>query len=112
MTDLVSPAGSPALPTRTRATRTVRSSLRTRIRVYAVVGSLIVGGWLYYTIRAVLGLYDATLQTTLYTDLRHRVTDALWPDFRARHLLEAVLDYQRRDRRYGAIGSQPVEAGR
>jgi undecaprenyl diphosphate synthase len=40
------------------------------------------------------------------------VTDALWPDFRARHLLEAVLDYQRRDRRYGAIGSQPVEAGR
>ena len=33
------------------------------------------------------------------------VTDALWPDFRARHLFEAVLDYQRRDRRYGAINS-------
>ena len=33
------------------------------------------------------------------------VTDALWPDFRARHLFEAVLDYQRRDRRYGAIHS-------
>jgi undecaprenyl diphosphate synthase len=31
------------------------------------------------------------------------VTDAFWPDFRARHLLEAVVDYQRRDRRYGAI---------
>jgi undecaprenyl diphosphate synthase len=31
------------------------------------------------------------------------VTDALWPDFRARHLLEAVIDYQKRDRRYGAI---------
>jgi undecaprenyl diphosphate synthase len=31
------------------------------------------------------------------------VTDALWPDFRARHLLEAVVDYQKRDRRYGAI---------
>jgi len=39
------------------------------------------------------------------------VTDALWPDFRARHLLEAVVDYQKRDRRYGAIGSQPVAAG-
>ena len=39
------------------------------------------------------------------------VTDALWPDFRARHLLEAVLDYQKRERRYGAIGSQPVGAG-
>src|SRR6185436_12611075 len=25
------------------------------------------------------------------------VTDALWPDFRARHLLEAVVDYQKRD---------------
>jgi undecaprenyl diphosphate synthase len=31
------------------------------------------------------------------------VTDALWPDFRARHLLEAVSDYQKRDRRYGAV---------
>ena len=38
------------------------------------------------------------------------VTDALWPDFRARHLLEAVVEYQKRDRRYGAIGS-PVAAG-
>ena len=33
------------------------------------------------------------------------VTDALWPDFRARDLLEAILDYQKRDRRYGAIPS-------
>ena len=31
------------------------------------------------------------------------VTDALWPDFRARHLLEALIDYQKRDRRYGAV---------
>lgn len=31
------------------------------------------------------------------------VTDVLWPDFRRRHLLEAVLDYQKRDRRYGGI---------
>jgi undecaprenyl diphosphate synthase len=33
------------------------------------------------------------------------VTDALWPDFRARHLLEALVEYQKRDRRYGAIAS-------
>jgi undecaprenyl diphosphate synthase len=39
------------------------------------------------------------------------VTDALWPDFRTRHLLEAILDYQRRDRRYGAIGARTVEVG-
>jgi undecaprenyl diphosphate synthase len=39
------------------------------------------------------------------------VTDALWPDFRALHLLEAIVDYQKRDRRYGAIASQAVGAG-
>ena len=38
------------------------------------------------------------------------VTDVLWPDFRCRHLLEAVLDYQRRDRRFGGI--KPVSQGR
>ena len=40
------------------------------------------------------------------------VTDALWPDFRARHLFEAILDYQKRDRRYGAIHSQTVGAAK
>ena len=39
------------------------------------------------------------------------VTDTLWPDFRKRHLLEAVLAYQKRDRRYGGI-NQPAVAGR
>jgi undecaprenyl diphosphate synthase len=39
------------------------------------------------------------------------VTDTLWPDFRKRHLLEAILAYQKRDRRYGGI-NQPVVAGR
>jgi undecaprenyl diphosphate synthase len=38
------------------------------------------------------------------------VTDTFWPDFRARHLLEAVADYQKRDRRYGAVSSDTVEA--
>jgi undecaprenyl diphosphate synthase len=39
------------------------------------------------------------------------VTDTYWPDFRRRHLLEAVLAYHKRDRRYGGI-TQPVVAGR
>jgi undecaprenyl diphosphate synthase len=39
------------------------------------------------------------------------VTDTLWPDFRQRHLLEAILAYQKRDRRYGGI-KQPAVAGR
>ena len=29
--------------------------------------------------------------------------DTLWPDFRRAHLFEAIVDYQRRDRRYGAV---------
>jgi undecaprenyl diphosphate synthase len=36
------------------------------------------------------------------------VTDTLWPDFRCRHLLEAIVDYQKRDRRYGGI--EPIRA--
>ena len=31
------------------------------------------------------------------------VTEILWPDFRRVHLLEAVIDYQRRDRRFGGL---------
>ena len=31
------------------------------------------------------------------------VTDVLWPDFRRRHLLQAIGDYQKRERRYGGI---------
>ena len=38
------------------------------------------------------------------------VTETLWPDFRARHLLEAILDYQKRERRYGGI-TQPAVVG-
>ena len=37
------------------------------------------------------------------------VTETLWPDFRRRHLLEAVVAYQKRDRRYGGI--KPASAG-
>jgi undecaprenyl diphosphate synthase len=32
------------------------------------------------------------------------VTERFWPDFRGIHLLEAIADFQRRERRYGAIG--------
>lgn len=31
------------------------------------------------------------------------VTETLWPDFRRAHLLQAVADYQRRDRRFGGL---------
>jgi undecaprenyl diphosphate synthase len=32
------------------------------------------------------------------------VTDTLWPDFRRLHLFQALLDFQRRERRYGGLG--------
>jgi undecaprenyl diphosphate synthase len=37
------------------------------------------------------------------------VTERYWPDFRGIHLLEAVADFQRRERRYGGIGEASSE---
>jgi undecaprenyl diphosphate synthase len=36
------------------------------------------------------------------------VTETLWPDFRRRDLLDAVVAYQKRERRYGGIKPSPV----
>lgn len=36
------------------------------------------------------------------------VTDVLWPDFRRAHLLEAIIDYQRRERRFGGIQTTAI----
>jgi undecaprenyl diphosphate synthase len=38
------------------------------------------------------------------------VTETLWPDFRQTDLLRAVLEYQRRDRRYGGLSKQEKPA--
>jgi len=35
------------------------------------------------------------------------VTETLWPDFSRTELLRAILDYQKRDRRFGGLGSRP-----
>jgi len=37
------------------------------------------------------------------------VTDRLWPDFRGLHLLEAIADYQQRERRFGGLGETSDE---
>lgn len=39
-----------------------------------------------------------------YTELYY--TDVLWPDFRKRHLYEAVISYQNRERRFGKTSEQ------
>lgn len=33
------------------------------------------------------------------------VTETLWPDFRGTHLLNALFEYQKRERRYGGLGA-------
>jgi undecaprenyl diphosphate synthase len=39
-----------------------------------------------------------------YTELH--ITPVFWPDFDREHLYEAILDYQRRDRRFGRVESR------
>jgi undecaprenyl diphosphate synthase len=38
------------------------------------------------------------------------VTDTLWPDFNRAELLRAILDFQRRERRFGGLSAElPAE---
>ncbi len=39
-----------------------------------------------------------------YTELY--ITELLWPDFRKEHLIEAIISYQKRERRFGKISEQ------
>jgi undecaprenyl diphosphate synthase len=39
------------------------------------------------------------------------VTDTLWPDFDKRHLYEAIIAFQKRERRYGGLNPQLVRMG-
>ena len=34
------------------------------------------------------------------------VTETLWPDFRRRELFQAIVDYQKRERRYGRVAEE------
>jgi len=46
-------------------------------------------------------LSNFMLWQAAYTEMW--ITDTLWPDFRQRHLFEAVADYQTRERRFGRV---------
>ncbi len=41
-----------------------------------------------------------------YTELYF--TPVYWPDFRRKHLYQAIIDFQRRERRFGKVKTQPV----
>ncbi len=40
------------------------------------------------------------------------VTETLWPDFRGEQLMEAIAEYQRRERRYGGLSPAQAKANR
>jgi undecaprenyl diphosphate synthase len=48
-----------------------------------------------------LRISNFLLWQSAYSEIH--VTETLWPDFRQLHLLEAVVDYQGRDRRFGGL---------
>jgi undecaprenyl diphosphate synthase len=48
-----------------------------------------------------LRISNFLLWQSAYSEIH--VAETLWPDFRRLHLLEAVVDYQRRDRRFGGL---------
>jgi undecaprenyl diphosphate synthase len=37
------------------------------------------------------------------------ITPVFWPDFRRKHFFQALVDYQKRERRFGAVHAQPPE---
>ena len=53
-----------------------------------------------------LRLSNYLLWQLAYTELYF--TDTLWPDFREESLYEAIIDYQKRERRFGKISEQLV----
>lgn len=46
-------------------------------------------------------LSNFLLWQVAYTEIWY--TDVLWPDFKKEHIVEAILDYQNRNRRYGGL---------
>lgn len=42
-----------------------------------------------------------------YTELH--ITPTFWPDFRIKHLLQAILDFQSRDRRFGGLNGEGAQ---
>jgi undecaprenyl diphosphate synthase len=49
-------------------------------------------------------LSDFLIYQTAYTEMV--VTTTLWPDFRKKHLLAAIQEYQKRERRFGMTSQQ------
>ena len=57
--------------------------------------------WCDFSTSGELRISNFMLWQAAYSEIY--VTETLWPDFRRADLLEAVVDYQRRDRRFGGL---------
>ena len=55
-------------------------------------------------------LSNFLLWQVAYTEIY--VTETLWPDFREREFLEALREFQSRERRFGGVPEAPTEPGR
>lgn len=55
-------------------------------------------------------LSNFLLWQAAYTEIY--VTPLLWPEFRGIHLLEAIADFQKRERRYGGLGAEQKAVAR
>ncbi len=53
-----------------------------------------------------LRLSNFLLWQMAYTELFF--TPVFWPDFRRKHFYQAIIDYQRRERRFGKVNNQPA----
>ena len=49
-------------------------------------------------------LSNFLLWQSAYTEIY--MTNTYWPDFREKELLKAILDYQKRERRFGKVSEQ------
>jgi undecaprenyl diphosphate synthase len=49
-------------------------------------------------------LSNFLLWQSAYTEIY--MTNTYWPDFREKELLKAILDYQKRERRFGKVSDQ------
>ncbi len=78
---------------------------RTRVTEQQISGSLYTAGIpdpdLLIRTSGEMRLSNFLLWQVAYSEIY--VTPTYWPDFRRRHLFEAIVDFQKRDRRYGGI---------
>jgi len=95
----------------------IMAVLREREVTDAVIDEQFVGDHLYTAniedpdllIRTSGELHDSNFRLWQIAYAEIHVTKVLWPDFRKKHLYEAIVDFQSRQRRYGGVDESDAE---